>query len=489
MSLYIDPSGHANFGIGICGRCSRKFPLDELHDDPNIPGLKVCVADMDEYDPYRLPARQTERISLPFTRPDEPLTFNASSVSEADRAPAIALFGTFNSPVEALNWTTPQDPTSGYRLYRSLDGGAYTLLGAFPPNVTSYNDTPVDNFSHSYDYYVTYIDFTGVESARSNIVSVAKVLAVIMVCCQSVLGGTNDQTFERSVDGGATWTQPLTPNPATPIMAMAQSVTRGEILAVGFTGTILRSTDNGATWADLPNNLGNIACNDCIRVDAFGLYMACGSFGQLLTSPDGAVWTVRAIGLFSTLQHFKYDPVTGKAWVGTQQFLNSPLAYTTEGTIWTLSVAAGFGFSSYEIAFSAGDKLMNGSRGDTNTQEAPGPAFSAWSQVAGIGGGQTFVCYDPLHDNFVAGSTSPGIFTTPATGATNWTSRASTLPFQGVEDMIYSTGFGKLMGITPIQGSNTQHRLIQCADGVNFTQSIPGWATTASPIRIYEFTF
>lgn len=73
MPIFIDPRGHSNFGIGICGRCSRKFPLDKLYSDPNTPGLKVCLKDLDEYDPYRLPARQPDDIVLPFTRPDVPL--------------------------------------------------------------------------------------------------------------------------------------------------------------------------------------------------------------------------------------------------------------------------------------------------------------------------------------------------------------------------------------------------------------------------------
>lgn len=73
MSEWLDPTGHSTFGIGICGRCNEKYPLDELHDDPNTPGLKVCVKDMDEFDPYRLPARAPDDITLPFTRPDVPL--------------------------------------------------------------------------------------------------------------------------------------------------------------------------------------------------------------------------------------------------------------------------------------------------------------------------------------------------------------------------------------------------------------------------------
>jgi hypothetical protein len=37
----------------------------------------VCREDLDEFDPYRLPARQTERINLPFVRPDVPLNGRA----------------------------------------------------------------------------------------------------------------------------------------------------------------------------------------------------------------------------------------------------------------------------------------------------------------------------------------------------------------------------------------------------------------------------
>ena len=56
-----------------------KRHLDDLVRDPNYPGLRVCdpgrVRDgcRDQYDPWRLPARQTERINLPFVRPDVPV--------------------------------------------------------------------------------------------------------------------------------------------------------------------------------------------------------------------------------------------------------------------------------------------------------------------------------------------------------------------------------------------------------------------------------
>lgn len=74
MPVFLDTRGNATLGIGICGRCSRKFPIGELHSDPNSPNLMVCKADLDDFDPYRLPARQTETITLPFARPDTPLS-------------------------------------------------------------------------------------------------------------------------------------------------------------------------------------------------------------------------------------------------------------------------------------------------------------------------------------------------------------------------------------------------------------------------------
>jgi len=69
-SYFLNPRGRASYGIGICGRCGAKLFLDQLHSDPNAPGLMVCVNDLDVLDPYRLPARQTEQINLDFVRPD-----------------------------------------------------------------------------------------------------------------------------------------------------------------------------------------------------------------------------------------------------------------------------------------------------------------------------------------------------------------------------------------------------------------------------------
>jgi len=87
MSVWLDTRGRSTLGIGLCARCSRKMSLDQLFSDPNSPGLRVCKEDLDELDPYRLPPRQPDNITLPFVRPDLPLTTNpAGLVTEDDNS-------------------------------------------------------------------------------------------------------------------------------------------------------------------------------------------------------------------------------------------------------------------------------------------------------------------------------------------------------------------------------------------------------------------
>jgi hypothetical protein len=84
MSTFEDTSGQATLGIALCGRCSRKFPLGDLENDPNSPGLMVCKDDLDDYDPYRLAPRAPDQITLPFVRPDLPVTTSPSGLISQD---------------------------------------------------------------------------------------------------------------------------------------------------------------------------------------------------------------------------------------------------------------------------------------------------------------------------------------------------------------------------------------------------------------------
>lgn len=73
MPVFLDTRGRSTLGIALCARCSRKFPLGELQQDPNYPNLMVCREDVDDYDPYRLAPRPPDQIVLPFVRPDLPV--------------------------------------------------------------------------------------------------------------------------------------------------------------------------------------------------------------------------------------------------------------------------------------------------------------------------------------------------------------------------------------------------------------------------------
>lgn len=72
-SKFLDTTGNSTLAIGICQRCQMKFALGDLQDDPNIPNFKVCRADRDDFDPYRMAPRPADIIAPPFVRPDVPL--------------------------------------------------------------------------------------------------------------------------------------------------------------------------------------------------------------------------------------------------------------------------------------------------------------------------------------------------------------------------------------------------------------------------------
>lgn len=81
MPTWLNTSGNAIIAIFICDRCKMKRAIVEAMPDPNFPGLKVCNRGCaDQKDPYRLPARQTERIALQYPRPDTSVAVTARDI-------------------------------------------------------------------------------------------------------------------------------------------------------------------------------------------------------------------------------------------------------------------------------------------------------------------------------------------------------------------------------------------------------------------------
>lgn len=73
MPRYLPVSSHGKVAVAICGRCGLKYQYNKLKPDRNTPGLRVCDDCCDDKDPYKLPSRLPEKLTLQYPRPDEPL--------------------------------------------------------------------------------------------------------------------------------------------------------------------------------------------------------------------------------------------------------------------------------------------------------------------------------------------------------------------------------------------------------------------------------
>jgi len=81
MPKFLDTRGYSDIAIAVCDRCRIKRPHADLQKDPNFPGLMVCsLGCKDEFDPYRLPARKTGRITIRFPRPDANIAVDPNDI-------------------------------------------------------------------------------------------------------------------------------------------------------------------------------------------------------------------------------------------------------------------------------------------------------------------------------------------------------------------------------------------------------------------------
>ena len=106
MPVYLDTRGNSVLSVAICDRCSRKFAYVDLMPDPNFPGMRVCKEDLDNFDPWRLPAIQTENIALRFPRPDVSVATGPISGQQVVTGPAPD--GPIDSPVNGTR--KPNNP-------------------------------------------------------------------------------------------------------------------------------------------------------------------------------------------------------------------------------------------------------------------------------------------------------------------------------------------------------------------------------------------
>jgi hypothetical protein len=81
MPKFLDTLGYSDIAIAVCDRCKMKRAHSVMRPDPNFPGLQVCDQGCaDQFDPYRLPARKTERITIRFPRPDVSVAVDPNNI-------------------------------------------------------------------------------------------------------------------------------------------------------------------------------------------------------------------------------------------------------------------------------------------------------------------------------------------------------------------------------------------------------------------------
>jgi len=102
------------------------------------------------------------------------LTLTSNSTSSGTLVVSVTGTGAIAYSVN-LAWAAPgssTDPVAGYNIYRSSSGAAtYQLLNSGVNSSTNYTDDTVES-GQGYDYIVTSVDASGVESAPSNVFDV-----------------------------------------------------------------------------------------------------------------------------------------------------------------------------------------------------------------------------------------------------------------------------------------------------------------------------
>ena len=101
MPKFLNTIGNSTLSVFICDRCKCKRPYSDMRPDGNIPALKVCSDSCsDQFDPYRLPPRQPEKITIRFPRPD---------VDIAEKHDAIITETQGNSPISPEQGNSPNN--------------------------------------------------------------------------------------------------------------------------------------------------------------------------------------------------------------------------------------------------------------------------------------------------------------------------------------------------------------------------------------------
>ena len=202
MPVYLDTRGNSVLSVAICDRCSRKFAYVDLMPDPNFPGMRVCKDDLDNFDPWRLPALQTENIALRFPRPDVDIAtgpIGGNQLLTSTNGGENSIFVTGTPPGVSTQGDLNLDS-----IYEFFPSSTIPTLYSVTPNTgTKAGGTPIIIYGTNF-INITNVKLGGTNVTSFNIVSPTEMTAV--TAAYSITGLVDLEvlsTFGTSVLHGA----------------------------------------------------------------------------------------------------------------------------------------------------------------------------------------------------------------------------------------------------------------------------------------------
>jgi hypothetical protein len=221
------------------------------------------------------------------------------NVNGAEHVPDTDLLHTLTD-AWSVRMGTPTNWTSGTAL-----AGIAGAIGVVPSSNGEYGNRLV--WASNSDRDIAYWPVSGAQQLVSNVVPATFAVGGLGMShngskrlLAGVYGaGANTQRIYTSDDGGATWTARNTPaNWSTIHVLNFTDNAAGTILATGnINGKLLRSTDNGDTWAEVSVSFsrGWADCYGIAYSPVHALFMCSGpSSAGVSVSADGSSWTNRS---------------------------------------------------------------------------------------------------------------------------------------------------------------------------------------------------
>lgn len=84
MSKFLDTHGESVLSPYICDRCRLRGKFSEMTEDPDSPGLWVHKDCADQLDPWKLPPRVSENVTVPHPRKDAPLDSSGDAIEPGE---------------------------------------------------------------------------------------------------------------------------------------------------------------------------------------------------------------------------------------------------------------------------------------------------------------------------------------------------------------------------------------------------------------------